>query len=407
MKCPVCEKKMETMVCACGYDASRDYGAYPTFGPVPGDLETVSHLRERQKNLLLCAGCGHHAFGMNRDSGLLGCLRCGRTLNAQELLPLRRAMGWENASAPEQKNPEPLVNVLSQVEKKAKAEAVSRILSQLAQQKYASQAQSDGKRIVSIAAGASHTLALYADGTVGAVGSNKQGQCDVTQWREIVAIAAYGCKSVGVKADGTVVATGVDTGGIYMVKKWADIKAAAIRQWYVLGLKKDGTAVSAGGGKVDVSKWRDLTAIAAGEEHALGLKSDGTVVTAGKSPLSFYSGLGWKKIRAIAAGRECVLGLKEDGTVLAAGKECGGVEQWRDITAISAGEHHVVGLKKDGTALAVGSNYDRRCAVATWRDLVLVTAGDYHTVGLKKNGTLTATGNNDLGQCDVSELLRR
>ena len=83
------------------------------------------------------------------------------------------------------------------------------------------------------------------------------------------------------------------------------------------------------------------------------------------------------------------------------------MEQWRDITAISAGEHHVVGLKKDGTALAVGSNYDRRCAVATWRDLVLVTAGDYHTVGLKKNGTLTATGNNDLGQCDVSELLRR
>lgn len=37
MKCPVCDQETSSMCCpSCGFDASRDYGQHPTFGPVAG-----------------------------------------------------------------------------------------------------------------------------------------------------------------------------------------------------------------------------------------------------------------------------------------------------------------------------------------------------------------------------------
>lgn len=46
MKCPVCGHENKTMRCPeCGFDASRDYGAYPTFGPVK-KVPSVSALRQ-------------------------------------------------------------------------------------------------------------------------------------------------------------------------------------------------------------------------------------------------------------------------------------------------------------------------------------------------------------------------
>lgn len=42
MKCLVCDQVNSTMLCTqCGFDASRDYGRYPTFGPV-GRVPSVS-----------------------------------------------------------------------------------------------------------------------------------------------------------------------------------------------------------------------------------------------------------------------------------------------------------------------------------------------------------------------------
>ena len=47
MKCPVCDNVNESMVCVrCGFDSSRDYEKYPTFGPV-GKGPAVSALREK------------------------------------------------------------------------------------------------------------------------------------------------------------------------------------------------------------------------------------------------------------------------------------------------------------------------------------------------------------------------
>lgn len=45
MKCPVCDKENQTMVCPqCGFDGSTDYRTYPTLGPV-GKAPSVSALR--------------------------------------------------------------------------------------------------------------------------------------------------------------------------------------------------------------------------------------------------------------------------------------------------------------------------------------------------------------------------
>ena len=42
MKCPVCGKINTSMLCPqCGFDSSRDYGKYPTFG-IPGRTPAVS-----------------------------------------------------------------------------------------------------------------------------------------------------------------------------------------------------------------------------------------------------------------------------------------------------------------------------------------------------------------------------
>ena len=69
-----------------------------------------------------------------------------------------------------------------------------------------------------------HTVGLKSDGTVVAVGDNKYGQCDVSEWTDIVAIAAGWSHTVGLKSDGTVVAVGDNDDGQYDVSGWKDIK---------------------------------------------------------------------------------------------------------------------------------------------------------------------------------------
>lgn len=46
MKCPVCDKENQSMLCpSCGFDSSRDYGKHPTFGYV-AKVPAVSELRK-------------------------------------------------------------------------------------------------------------------------------------------------------------------------------------------------------------------------------------------------------------------------------------------------------------------------------------------------------------------------
>ena len=196
-----------------------------------------------------------------------------------------------------------------------------------------------------------HTVALKAGGTVVAVGSNEDGQCDTDGWKNIVAISA---------------------GSLPMRNNYTGkIEYSGI----TVGLKADGTVIAVGGneeGQCDTDDWQDIAAISAGAFYTVGLKADGTVVAVGSNMDGQCNVGSWRDIAAISAGAFCTVGLKADGTVIAVGDNKDGqcnVSDWRDIAAISAGFSHTVGLKADGTVVAVGNNIYNQCNVGSWQDI--------------------------------------
>lgn len=263
------------------------------------------------------------------------------------------------------------------------------------------------RAVVMIAAGYHYTVGLRADGSVLAVGNNKNGECDVSAWRDVVAVAAGESHTVGLCADGSVLAVGDNWYGQCKVFSWRDIVAVAVGKSYTVGLRKDGSVLAVGDnwyGQCKVSSWRDIVAIAAGKSYTVGLCADGSVLSAGDNESGQCDVSAWRDIVAIAAGSTHTVGLCGNGSVLAVGSnedgECN-VSVWRDIVTIAAGCHYTVGLRADGSVLAVGNNKNGECDVSAWRDVVAVVAGESHTVGLCKDGSVLVAGCNNHGQCDI------
>ncbi len=269
-----------------------------------------------------------------------------------------------------------------------------------------------------ISTGRVHTVAMQADGTLVAVGSNLYGQCDISDWTDISAVYAGECCTIGLKTDGTVVAKGSDGNGVCDVSSWTDIVGIATGNFLTVGLKADGTVVATkftgnqemNHGQWNVSGWTDIVAVDTGWFHTVGLKSDGTVVaTEFTGDQKYNKGQcdvsDWTDIVAIAAGDYCTIGLKSDGTVVTAGNNSNGecdVSDWTDIVAIDAGRFHTVGLKSDGSVVATGANSDGQCDVSAWTDIVAITVDSAQTLGLKADGTVVAVGDDDLEQCSVT-----
>ena len=265
-----------------------------------------------------------------------------------------------------------------------------------------------------VSAGDCHTVGLKADGTVVAVGSNEDGQCNISGWTDIVAISAGAYHTVGLKADGTVVAAGYNEDGRCDVSGWKDIIAVSAGDYHTVGLKADGSVVAVGSNghdQCEVSDWTDIVAVSTGPYHTVGLKADGTVVAVGYNEYGQCEVSDWTNIVAVSAGVFHTVGLKADGTVVATeyiGEYYGGqcdVSGWSGIVAISAG-WNTLGLKADGTVVStepLNKNVAKgQHEVNGWRNIVAVDTTDYHTVGLKADGTVVAVGINTDGRCDVS-----
>ena len=151
-----------------------------------------------------------------------------------------------------------------------------------------------------VSAGVYHTVGLKADGTVVAAGSNRNGQCSISNWKDIVAVSAGRYHTVGLKADGTVVAVGDKTNGQCNVTNWKDIVAISTGSSHTVGLKADGTVVAVGSNgsrQCDVSSWTNIVAISTGSSHTIGLKADGTVVATGLNAYGQCNVSDWKGIR--------------------------------------------------------------------------------------------------------------
>ena len=410
MKCPVCDSELNSSPCGCGYDASRDYALHPTFGPVRG-AASVSGLRQLRdpKNALRCENCGGTAFtiripdgvrlcrsyfAVRLDSGALMCPLCSRELPLDRFLervgrnpepatpPSPVTEPKKTAPAPAYKKEEvpPLFSTAKPAESQPKSSLLDRYgkKSPPAEPPVRYPESAAQKKplpvITAVAAGENHTVVLYSDGTVGAVGSTHYQQCDVSAWRNIVAIAAGAYHTVGLTKDGTVVAVGRNTSKQCKVDGWTGVTAIAAGDNYTVGLKKDGSCLIAGadcGNRWNIPRLKKVTAIAAGADHFTMLLDDGTVASTHTNTV-----------------------IKKQ------------LENWSRICAIAAGREHIIGLHGNWTPVAVGSKTHDKCNVAKWTNIQAIAAGSHHTVGLKKDGTLITAGDNQNGQCDVAKLIK-
>lgn len=257
-------------------------------------------------------------------------------------------------------------------------------------------------------AGAYHSVFIWPDGSVGAVGYSDKDRCDVTNWENVISVSASS-HTVGLHADGTVVATGPNGYGQCEVSNWSNMVAISAGVEHTVGLCANGAVVAVGkkdNDRCDVSDWEDIVAITAGNANTYGLKSNGKVLAVGSNASGQKDVSGWNNIQQISAGYTHVVGLKENGTVVATGNNSHGqcdVSDWKDIVAISAGHHFTLGLKADGTVVSTGDNSYGQCNVRGWTNIVAISAGQIHSIGLCSDGTLVSTGSNAYGQCNIDK----
>jgi len=229
-----------------------------------------------------------------------------------------------------------------------------------------------------LVAGASHSLAVAADGTVWAWGDDERGQLggvgpmdrstpgQVEGMADVVAIAGGGLHTIALRRDGTVWAWGSNA----------------------FGQLGDGTTTDSTPVPVQVRGMADMVAFAGGAYHTLGLRRDGTVWA-------------WGLNRAGQLG---------DGTTpdRATPVEVQGLT---DVVAIAGGVGHTIALRRDGAVWAWGSNewsqlgdggttIDRSTPIQVqgMADVVAIAGGNWHTLALRRDGTVWAWGDNRSGQ---------
>ncbi len=122
-------------------------------------------------------------------------------------------------------------------------------------------------------------LGIAEDGSVYSVGSNKYGQCDVSDWTDVISVHTGGMHSVGLRSDYTVVAAGSNSYGQCEVSEWEDIIAIYAFDEYTLGLKSDGNIVSTRGisgySKEDIY-WTDIERFSS--DGRVGITYDGQAI---------------------------------------------------------------------------------------------------------------------------------
>ena len=276
-----------------------------------------------------------------------------------------------------------------------------------------------GKTPIQAVGGENHTVILYSDGSVAAIGRNSDGQCNVGSWRDIIQIAAGFNHTVGVRSDGTVVAVGRNTGGQCNVGSWRNIVQVAAGEAHTLGLRKDGTVVAIGRNsdhQCEVDRWTGIAQIAAAKVNSLGLTRDNQVIIKGAftTAENFHLG-GWTDVVSIASGTGYFAGVKANNTAVGHGRNTDpegrgnysdiSVEGWRNITQMAVGRCNAFGLTREGYVLCSGRNdFGQMDAVRTWSNIKYIGAGVNHVIGIRRDGTLVAAGDNSYGKCDMSLL---
>lgn len=307
-----------------------------------------------------------------------------------------------------------------------------------------------GKTMISLAAGRNHSLALCSDGTVAAWGLNADGQIGsaggaqstvpvivsnlgVLSTKRVIAVAAGETHSLALCSDGTVAAWGSNANGQLGRSGGSTANPVAVSTSGVLSGKK-------------------VVAISAGKSHSVALLSTGEVATWG---YNFYGQLGdggngsktvpvlvdmtgvltGKSVAVIAAGSDHCLAICSDGTLASWGDNGDGqlgngttigsnvpvlvttggtFLATRTVTTIAAGASHSLALCSDGRIASWGRNSFGQLGRTSGSPLVpggvsisgalsgktvtSVAGGSSHSLALCSDGTLTAWGSNSFGE---------
>ena len=193
MKCPVCDSSMNTPVCGCGYDASRDYEKAPTFAPV-GNAPSAAALRELRvpKDALRCEKCGGTSFTIRVPDGSRRCRSCGWSPDPTPHIECACGGRFFLVRAEDHALICPLCGRVTALPGQTAPSAESRPAPAAdvpAEQPSVKTAGTGGAPVITaISTGMCHTVALYSDGRVGAIGDDSKTQCRVDGWENITAV---------------------------------------------------------------------------------------------------------------------------------------------------------------------------------------------------------------------------
>ncbi|MFO0795280.1 MAG: hypothetical protein U0586_14615 [Candidatus Brocadiaceae bacterium] len=291
----------------------------------------------------------------------------------------------------------------------------------------------DISNVIAIAAGDSHSVALRANGTVWTWGADNNGQLgdggdinsdsnapvEVTGLSKIIAIAAGKNHCLALDCDGKIWAWGANTKG-------------------QLG---DGTNDDSNV-PVQLDTISNVIAIACGGSHSLAVLSDGSLRTWGLNA-DGQLGLGNKTdqntpqivagvsgIIALDGGGSHSLLVKDDGIVWACGLNASGqlgigsltpqtsfkkISSIKSIVAIAAGTAHSLALEANDSVDAWGENANGQVGNNKTTDqkkpvkvlnltgtVIAYDGGRFHTLAVKSDGTVWAWGWNRFGQLGYS-----
>ena len=262
-----------------------------------------------------------------------------------------------------------------------------------------------GKTVVALSAGVNHSLALCADGTVAAWGANDTGQLGnmstsnssvpvlvdttgVLAGTKVVAVAAGSSHNLALCANGRVVAWGSGVSGQLGEDS---VENRLVPVW-----------VSQSG----VLAGKTVVSVAAGGSHSLALCSDGAVTawgandagqlgnnstTGGFVPANVVTSgvLSGKTVVAVAAGYSHSLALLSDGTLAA----------WGANESGELGDNSTT--NRSAPVAVIGG------AVLAGKSVVTIAGGSSTSMALCADATLAAWGANNYGQLGDSTTTNR
>lgn len=397
MKCEICHSLTDGNICTtCGYDRTLNYESFGSLTDIRADIKSKA-ARQREweqirNRYLRCTACGGAVLMFEEATLSHCCASCGKRVASPGITAMQEKLKRyeDEVRRYAERQPE-----AEEVKLHAAGDLISANKSE-SPKMAAPQSSQEEKRLVFISGGKKHSVGLFSDGTVFAVGSDGYGQCKTSAWKDVRSVLALDNHTIALCNNGKVLATGYNWYGQCNVSGFSNVVALAGSNALTVALHADGRVSAVGAntfGQRDVNGWRNIKAVAVGSCHTLGLRTDGTVASAGKG--ACIDTKHWRGIVAIDAGQYHSVGLDYTGQVWAVGANDVGqcsVQAWRNVKSIAAGASHTVGFLKNGTVLAVGDNSDGRCDVHMWKDVVSVSAGSTYTIGIQTDGTILIAG---------------